>query len=805
MHRLKSRAARRMLATTISTLAFCACVHAQTRGFEIDAGDLRPALVAYAAQSGVQLIYKIEDIRGLSTKGLKRTMAPDEALQVLIEGTPLKIRRDPSGAIVLFVGTANSAESPTQFDTVVVTANRRREPAREVPMQVTVLNTESLQRAGATSVGDYLRSEAGVELSSDGGPGFGAISIRGVTTGNQSIPTVGVYVDDVAVGSSSAYARGSLLFLDMGLLDLNHIELLRGPQGTLYGASSMGGLLKYVTNVPDTSEFSGKVSLTGSTTKDGRASSIVSGVVNVPLKEDVAAVRVSAYRESAGGWVQANGPAAASASNRGDSTGARASVLLTPNRDLTFRLTATLQDIKRDGLDLVDYVPTTSQPVAGELSRSLALREPYRVKTGLYSAEIEYELGWARLNSITSMQKVRHEATVDATSIFNPLLGGGFSQISIFTPVSFDRTSQEFRLTSKSDSKFEWLAGLYFDRETGSNVQLADTVLTGGAAGPQLANISIPSVYKEYAAFGNMTWKFNSSFAVTAGVRVARNQQTFSQISGGGPLVGGAEVRGESAETTTTYLLTGRYALDSASSLYGRVATGYRPGGPNAVSTVPGVPTSFESDSLTSYEVGYKANLFNKALSVEAAVYDIEWRDLQQIFAVNGVGVIVNAGKARVRGAELSATYRPLEQWSLIGKAAYTDAKFTEDAPGLGALSGDRLPDSPTFSGSLQANYTFAVAGNPAYAGVGYRHVGKRDAGIPGGSSLPSYKLPSYSLTDIQAGVDINRVSIGVFVRNVFDKRAQLSAYTAFLPLGGNALVSVAQPRTFGLTVSASF
>ena len=234
-HSKRLRAARRVLAGTLAALAFCACAQAQTRSFEIPSGDLRSALEAYAAQSGVQLVYKIEDVRGLSTKGVKKSASSEEVLQNLLEGTPLKVRRDAAGAVVLFVAAAgaSAADGVQQLDSVMVSASRRREPVREVPMQVNVLNTETLQRAGAKSLGDYLTSEAGVELTSVGGPGYGSVGIRGVTTGAQTIATVGAYVDDVAVGSSSAFAKGPGLLLDMGLLDLNHIELLRGPQGTL--------------------------------------------------------------------------------------------------------------------------------------------------------------------------------------------------------------------------------------------------------------------------------------------------------------------------------------------------------------------------------------------------------------------------------------------------------------------------------------------------------------------------------------------------------------------------------------------
>ena len=145
-----------------------------------------------------------------------------------------------------------AAASTTQAtQTIYVTATRRREPAREVPMQVDRLSADDLENSGAKNLIDYLAAQPGVDVKTGGGAGVGAVSIRGVTTGDQTIPTVGIYIDDVAYGSSSAFAAGSQTALDMSLLDLNHIEVLRGPQGTLYGASAMGGVVKYVTNEPE--------------------------------------------------------------------------------------------------------------------------------------------------------------------------------------------------------------------------------------------------------------------------------------------------------------------------------------------------------------------------------------------------------------------------------------------------------------------------------------------------------------------------------------------------------------------------
>ena len=290
-------------------------------------------------------------------------------------------------------------------------------------------------------------------------------------------------------------------------------------------------------------------------------------------------------------------------------------------------------------------------------------------------------------------------------------------------------------------------------------------------------------------------------------VRVARNDQKFEQISNGLLAGGSKHLYGESSETVGTYLLTGTYAVDPTSNVYGRIATGYRPGGPNAVPSdivtgLPLAPTTFASDSTVNYELGYKASLLDNKLKFSAAAFLIDWNNIQQGFAVNGVGVIVNGGKARSTGLELGGSYN-VEQWLLSGNLAYIFARFTEAGPGLGAKPGDPLPDSARFTAALQATYNFKLTDYPAYAGVGYRFIGDRNASAQSGPQ--SYLLPSYSLWDLQAGVNINQFNVSLFARNLLDKRAQLSAATSFLPLGGNALVAVAQPRTVGVMASMAF
>jgi outer membrane receptor protein involved in Fe transport len=707
--------------------------------------------------------------------------------------------------------TPSAATTPQVLEAITVTGTRRREPVRDVPVQIGTVSAEELEQSGARTLTDYMATQPGVNINTSGGPGFGSPTIRGVSTGAETIATVGIYVDDVPFGSSTAYAIGSGTALDMGLLDLNRVEVLRGPQGTIYGASTMGGLIKYVANEPDSGRFFVRALLSGSSTQHGSTNNTVSAVLNAPIKENVTGLRIAAFRDHAGGFVDATGPAAGSDVNTGNTVGGRVSLMAQPMSNLQIKLSATSQEIKRESADLVDYTQA-GQPVNGELSKKLAVREPYKLKTGVLGLEIDWDLGWARLDSITSGQKTDVDRRTDATYVYGPLLLGfglDLDQVILDNLVTVRRQVQELRLTSPRGT-FEWLAGYFYSHEEGTNGQFVTSRFTAGAApGPSLATVSLPSEYTENALFGDVTWNPSRELGLTAGVRAAKNKQTFTQISDG-PLVGGsAEVHGKSDETTYTYLATARYALTPTSNVYGRAASGFRPGGPNPLFIDPNTgqplaPPTFNSDSLWSYELGYKADLMDRALSVEAALYDIRWKDIQQISAVNGIGVIVNAGRAKIDGAEISLRYRPAPGWNLDAAYTYINAKLTEDAPGLG-LSGARLPNSAKSSASAGVGYSFKSGANQYSAGANIRYVGERNAGFEGSSTIPNYKLPDYTLVDLRAMADFGTVQVGAYVRNLADKRAQLGAGTNFIPLGGYAQVSPAEPRTFGVNVSGTF
>ncbi|HEX4331640.1 MAG TPA: TonB-dependent receptor [Usitatibacter sp.] len=728
---------------------------------------------------------------------------------------PILVAAAAAGASGSAVGqtppAADSSAAPRPLETVTVTGTRRREPVRDVPVQLNTIPAEDLEQSGARTLTDYLATQPGLDLKTSGGPGLGGLTIRGVSTGDATIATVGVYVDDVPFGSSTAYAIGSGTALDMGLLDLDRVEVLRGPQGTIYGASTMGGLIKYVTNEPDTGRMFGRAMLAGSTTAHGSTNNTLSAVLNVPVQSDVAGLRIAAFRDHFGGFVDATGPAAGSDVNNGNTVGGRIALVVTPMRDFRVKLSATSQEIKRESKDEVDYDAATGSPVNGDLTKKLAVREPYSVKVGVAGLELEYDMHWARLNSVSSVQKTDVANRTDATYVYGPLLAGAgldLDQVVLDNFVSVHRQVQELRLTSPRGI-VEWLAGYFYSHEKGTNDQLVTSRLAGADTGPQLAIVALPSEYTENAVFGDITWNASRDFQLTGGLRSAKNEQSFAQISDG-PLAGGASnIAGQSSESVKTYLATARYALTPTSNVYARAASGYRPGGPNAVirdpaTGQPTAPPTFKSDSLWSYEGGYKAELLDRTLSVDAAIYTLRWKDLQQLFAVNGFGVIVNAGRAKVDGAEIALRYRPTRHWTLDAGYAHTDAKLTEDAPGLGN-AGAPLPNSAKDSANAGATYDFQLGGYKWQAGADLRYVGDRNAGFEGSGTLPNYRLPSYTLVNLRAAVDLRVVQVALYVRNVADKRAQLDAGTNFVPLGGYAQVTPGEPRTIGLSVSGTF
>jgi iron complex outermembrane recepter protein len=685
--------------------------------------------------------------------------------------------------------------APTQ--TITVSATRRRELISEVPLAISSIATDRLEEVGAKTLNDYLASQPGVILqNANVGDSLGNIVIRGLTAGIDSNSPTTVYIDDTPLAPGVPF--------DFSLLDLSRFEILRGPQGTLYGSSAMGGVVKYITVEPDTAELSGKVRFGLSQTRNGDGMNKVgSAVVNVPLQKDFAALRVAAFGSQDAGWVNATGRVNQDGVNKKEARGGRFSLLVTPTRALSFKLTALTQTTESDGGSRVVYDFTTKAPQSGDLTYTLlSIAEPRKDKRDVYSATVEYDMGWARLSSITSSQKSSDNLTTDFGSLAAAF---ALETAKSDSTEKGKQTSQEFRLVSQTGGAFDWLAGVFFIK----NKQESGEVLTGGIGGVSIPFGETGGVrdYKETAVYGNVTWNATPELALTGGLRLAKTDQEDLIRQTGAP----NKVISFS-ESPKTYLLTAKYRLSAQSNVYTRAASGYRPGGANFSAVdinnqpIPGAPDSYKTDSVWTYEAGWKASFPDSRSSIEVAVFNTDWKDIQQFTQGPIGGFTTNLGKARIRGIEASGTLRPISALSLAAAVSLMEPKLLTDSPGLGGSAGDRLPNSPKVAVNLSSRYTFDLAGNAAFAAINLAYQGDRNSSFPNSPLSPNFVLPAYTRVDLAGGVTLGAFDIGLYVRNLTDKRGLMGASTGeSLQPGGRTYVQVITPRTVGINLTAAF
>ena len=688
---------------------------------------------------------------------------------------------------------------------IVVTAQKRAEDQQDVPISITVVSGEQLVESGAVQLNEIAGYVPGLHVNTLGAPGQSLISLRGVPPlgGNSS---VGIYVDDAPVGSSTAYTESGLFSVDLLPYDLARIEVLRGPQGTLYGASTLGGLLKYVTVAPDLDEFRARAGVEGFSVRHaGNLGYAFQGFVNAPLVMDQLAVTASFAHRKTPGWID-NIQTGEKDQNEIEQTGFRGSLLWQPTDKLRVRLSALRQTIKSDsGATFVEDLD--QDPIGNGRSNFNYFPEKFSSKFLNLAGTIEYDFGFAALSSTTTYSDVNRVEVSDASRIFGPYLGGILNPFK--NRITLQKVTEEVRLTSPSGGRFEWLLGYFYTDEDAGNRQFLGALLPDYTPVPgldPLAIIGLPSTYKEHAVFGNATFRFTEQFWLSGGLRWSHNDQTFRQITAG-PLLGPGDTPGKSDESIVTYSVSPQFHLDNNTMFYGRVATGYRPGGPNVI--FPGIPPSFDPDTITNYELGVKTRLANRTVTLDVALFQMDWKDIQVTKSFPGGSGLANGGTARSKGLEAAVLWQPIRALTFGANAAFTDAELTEDAPEIGGLDGESLAYVPKFSGSLTADYNFRVGNLPAEIGGGIRHTGKRynDVGpaFPTGTRLT---VGAYTAVDLYGSVTfLERFKVRAYVRNLFDEggplarsvisdAAQLPSFISVVPL---------QPRTVGLALDAEF
>lgn len=816
--------------------------------FDLPDQPLAVSLRALGSQTNTNVLVAPELVDGRAAPELKGQMSLDAALTHLLAGTPLRHKFINDGTIVVTAakpasdkqtntsgelqsdrwgrlrlaqvdspamssstasGAANldAAASRTQsLEEVIVTAQKRNERLQEVPVPVTAIDAASLVDTNQLRLQDYYTRSPGVSLTIADGVGAPQVTIRGITTGGNTNPTVGIVVDDVPYGSSTVLGGGWIL-PDFDPSDLARVEVLRGPQGTLYGASSLGGLLKYVTERPSMNGFKGRVQLgiSGSDASSDVGGS-ARGSVNVPINETLA-IRASGFTRRDPGYVD-NVQTGEKDVNSARVSGGRLSALWQPTGEVSVLVSAMHQDNDLEGSPIV-------HSNLRDLQQSTLRRTGFFDNTlDVMSAQMEAQIGSVTLTSVTGYSVNEYLNVFDYTAIYGAQNQNvfGVRGSPLYNYNETTKFTQELRLSVPLSDRVAWLIGAFYADEDSESIQevFAANQSSGALAGSSL-KVDFPTTYRELAAFTNLTVQMTDRFDVQLGARQSRTEQTYQPVRIGPfvPIFYGLpspviSPRSEPEDDAFTYLVTPRFRISPDLMLYARVASGFRAGGPNTNATLNTVPT-YEPDTTDNYEIGAKGSWFDGRMSFDASVFHIDWQDMQlQVFnPALGRSVYSNASRARSDGVELSVEVKPTDALTVSSWVSWNDAVLSEALPPGPAYgrSGDRLPITPRFSANLSLRQDFALPMSmTGFVAASASYVGDRQGVFTATAAQVRQEFDAYVRADLQAGVTLNAWSVNLFVNNFTDERGVL--------LGDPAIAAASyyiQPRSYGVAVTRSW
>jgi outer membrane receptor protein involved in Fe transport len=730
----------------------------------------------------------------------------------------------------------------TALEQIVVTANKRREFQRRVAGSVTAISGKELDARQQVTLQDLAAQVPGLSLETDDKTAV-RIVLRGLNTGSVGA-TVASLLDDVPTNATGAQNNASTNTPNFDTYDLQRIEVLRGPQGTLYGATAEGGLIKYVTNPPDPTRFEGglETGLDGAT--DGGIGGALKGFVNVPFAGEKAAIRLTGWNEWLPGYID-NPQTGKTDSNSAQQYGWRASLLLQPIDDLSIRLTAQRQSLFSNNQDTVDVVGAgmmPSIPASNQLSltdglrNATALSQPSQNEAAVYYANVNYDLGWANLTSVTAFSFAKFTSLSDVT---NANVAPGYpistylQQNAYGVPLvvdepqnsNTDKFSQEVRVASDPGqtlfgNEFEWLGGAFYTHETSAFIQnldarsatnLADYITT--PIGPP-GGSDLYGALSEWAVFGQVDYHIIPTVDVELGGRWSGNAQHSTSGFNCCLLYGPAVVQPtiSSNDHDALYSVAPRWRPTDDTMVYGRIATGYRPGGPNIpIPGITGLPATYGPDRTVNYEVGVRQDLFNKTVSVDITGYYINWKSVQVLSLVDtpagAVGVNGNAGAAVSKGLEWDLAWLPLPGLKIEAVGGYTDARLTVNALGLGGAAGDFLPYVPNVQNSVNVEYSWAPAdGYRAFASGTWSYTGQRYTSFaPGMGVTESHvQLAGYNTGAIRLGLEHGRYSGELYANNIGDSHA-LTYYVNDGGVNQTGQATLITPRLIGIVTRIGF
>lgn len=734
---------------------------------------------------------------------------------------------------------------------IVVTATRKAEPLSKVPISVSAYSQEALDKRGIKDFSGIVRQTPGIQFDNTGFGNRSVIAIRGVSS-DVGAATTGIYLDDTPIQTRQfGYTSTNVT---PAVFDLDRVEVLRGPQGTLFGAGSEGGTVRFITPQPDTSRTKVYARAEGSGTQGGAPSGELGLSVNVPLQKDVLALSLSGWLRRDGGYIdRKNGnPAAASSTvvSNANSTvtkALRGALTWKPAQGLEITPSIFFQQLNQ--ADTNSYWDTLSNPSKGSFVTGQALAEPDHDKFYLPALAVSYATGSLKLISNTSYFVRDQTSSIDYSNLWSAVFGGsafvpglpGYAAVAQNT--NSQRTfTQEIRLQSNSaTSRLNWVLGAFYSKSVQRFTEQVydpqfDTMLTAFFGAPSSVILGMAPLDGKYslvgsgrgsdeqlAGFGDVNYAITSRLKASAGLRVARSKFTGATLFNGP--VPGLQVQnpGSSSETPVTPKFALNYQANPSLLVYANAAKGYRIGGVNApvpVSTCAAdlknfgfsqSPAQFKSDSLWSYEAGAKGKLGGGRYTFGASAFHVDWNNIQQKVYLSHCGAqfVANLGQAKSDGFDLQGSARVVSGVTLDGSLAYTNAHFKGTvAGGAGnlATNGDHLDSHPwTITAGL--NYDGKLGADlPLYARADYQYKSAGRTGIATDSRNASYDpnlypLPAYGFVSLRAGVRVSGIDASVFVDNVTNTHPVTSRITDVVGVGSYRNGTL-RPRTVGLTLT---
>lgn len=750
-----------------------------------------------------------------------------------------------TGLILPIVFSASGVMAKAQIiEEVIVTAQKRGSASvQDTPISIQAFSGNDLQNLGVQEFLDIAPMISSLQFQ-DFGPGDREYIIRGVNSKGPS--TVGVYYDEAVITARNAETGGGRN-VDIRLYDLSHIEVLKGPQGTLYGASSMSGTIRYITNKPKTEEIEGYISAEFSDTYKGDFNYNVNGALNLPIT-DTFAVRFVGWHIDNDGFIDAPRALGSPSENINseETTGARFAARWTPNDRLTIDVTYTHQELETEGSSR--YTPSSETPFdATSIDPSLAAAQgcdlcnfdltynPWEEDTQISSIKFEYTADHGTYTAATSLYHRDISFNYDNTAI---LLSFG---VPLVNPAEFindqDIWSTEIRFASDWNGPAQIVVGGYYNVD---DLDFDVDVVAGDSAGRKANDCELfrpdrdiftgtgnnvfcrtfDTKSEQYAIFGELNYQITEKLSATAGLRYFDSelealQRTthpfFGNTAGSGDFF--APTFQTSEDKKTTWKLNLSYDFSEDIMGYLTLSEGFRIGGVNRSPAIPGVPffSDYEPDTIRNYEVGLKTEVLDGRLQLNTALYWLDWKDIQQVFLDPDFGFefITNQGDATIQGLELEVTAQLTDHLRIQAGGSYQYARLTSDGffpeggdPSVQPRDGDEIPNVPRFQGSaafiyskpfsqdIDATYRMDIS----YRGEVENTFNSNDPGL--------IELDDYALVNLRAIFTYEDWTLTAFVRNLEDKRAQIDGIKNNL---FPTQITTVRPRTIGASVRYNF